>query len=391
MVLPILIAAILVTAASVAPQAVHAATSTMSSVPPNALISQEAPAVQSWAKAQGSTGIFWDSGSRAFVARVPNSQMAAARTSLARTSAWQAAGMTLPVRTLPATASAKDVNAGLALLARQDWAPGVKKYSWSFYYDVQRDVTVVQTNAPAALTEPLLRLIKAPIDLQHSAFNQDATRNNDVSPFYGGAGIVDTSTNEQCTAGFAVSNELGDIMLLTAGHCGNVGDKFRVLGTATQSGTTPVGIGFIKGPYPTYDSMAILCQVNTCANTYAGRLWISGTQSEPVKGESRPAVGESDWFTSGSVTNYHGGRTIDSLTATICTGGQCTGSLVSFHGTTVCGPGDSGSPLFEELNGSQKGAWVGGTYVGANGSEMYAENWFTLKGLYSGGPEVVTG
>jgi hypothetical protein len=298
--------------------------------------------------------------------------MTAAQTSLTTTRrTWRAARMTLPVRVFPATASAQDVNAGLALLARQDWAPGVKRYSWDFYYDVQRDVTVVQTNAPVTLTTALRHLIKNPIDLQHSAYHQDKTRNNDTFPFYGGAGIVDTTTREQCTAGFATKNQLGDVLLMTAGHCGNPGDKFRVVGTATRTGTTTVGIGFEKLTYPTYDSMAIICATQQCSGLYVGRVWISASTSEPVKGAATPVVGQDNWFTSGSVTNYRGSRTIDSLSATLCTNGQCTHSLMSFHGNTntVCRSGDSGLPVFQEQAGAGLGAYVGGTYVGANLNE----------------------
>lgn len=336
----------------------------------------DAVRVTAWADAHNATGTFWDPAAHTFVVRVPDTPSGGTRAvdAAARQDA-ALAGLSNPVTVRPAAASEQDIDVDLKILADQAWTAGVRDYTWSFFYDVQRDVIVIQTLAPSAVTDPLRALLHSPIDLQHAGFDQHATRNDDVPPFYGGAGVRNEQSSEQCTTGFAVQDQFDEVYLTTAGHCGDVGDRINTLGTMSHAG---IIVGFIlrKLPFPLYDSALIFC---SCTPTYAARIWTSGTTHEAIGGTATPVVGQNNWFTSGSVSNYHGGRTIDSTNAQLCTNGNCTPGIMAFHGTTLCRSGDSGAPVFQEVSGKAR---VGGVYIGAAGTTMYAEKWNTLQAGY---------
>src|SRR5262249_12086306 len=51
------------------------------------------------------------------------------------------------------------------------------------------------------------------------------SRDNDSPPWSGGAEIINTSIGAGCTSGFGVNSPLGPA-ILTAGHCGDLGNRF---------------------------------------------------------------------------------------------------------------------------------------------------------------------
>ena len=69
----------------------------------------------------------------------------------------------------------------------------------------------------------------------------DFGRFNDTAPFNGGAAIVNPGRGLECSSGFSVANQFGQRFLLTAGHCGQVGDQWQTA-TGGPIGTTPLTV-----------------------------------------------------------------------------------------------------------------------------------------------------
>jgi hypothetical protein len=76
--------------------------------------------------------------------------------------------------------------------------------------------------------QPAIALPKAdvPVTVVRQERPRLASRHDDWSPWAGGATIWNQTGGWICTSGFGVRNDAGDKFVLTAGHCGEIGDTF---------------------------------------------------------------------------------------------------------------------------------------------------------------------
>ena len=269
------------------------------------------PLIEQLTKSQDSSGYYWDETAKQFVIRVSSSHQT--RTA----QALKAAKMSAPVRLEHAAASQEAVDGTLALIESRRWLPTGRKFDLAFYYDAVKDVTVVQTNAPASATEALKRAAQTPLEVQHTKLEQQS-RSADPSPHFGGAKITNLFTSDSCTSGFAVVDGLGHRYMITAGHCGEHSDPFS---------SSQYDFGWItnKAPYPTFDLAALTC---TCGG-YVAQVYITDTSSATVHGATAATVGATGFYTSGQTTKTQGGRRIISTNATFCREGGCTHQMMA--------------------------------------------------------------
>lgn len=330
------------------------------------------PLVEQWAKGQGGSGYYWDEATKQFVVRVTGEQRSKAKAALT------ASRMSTTVRLETAVASKEAVDETLALVEGRDWYPGGKTSNISFYYDPFKDVTAVQTDAPASAVDTLKRTARTPILVEHGAPEQ-TSRFNDAPPHFGAAKIVNERAGNSCTAGFSmIDTNNGNIYMVTAGHCGERSDEF-------YSGQYKYGRIVNKASYPATDAAALACD---CPD-YQRKFYIDTNATITPDGSITPVAGRENLFTSGAESNSTTGRKITSINATSCTtGGACTRDLIATEGGPRIYVGDSGAPMYEINNG----VWLYGIVVShaqSSASKVFATKVSTLERVFNlkvGGP-----
>lgn len=105
------------------------------------------------------------------------------------------------------------------VVSDRKWNAEAGKYGAGTYYDAKQDKVIVQTDAPASVTDSLLDAHPGEIELQPARFEaQSSTRYNATSPFYGGAAL--TNGRGKCTSGVTVKSVFTGVReLTTAAHC----------------------------------------------------------------------------------------------------------------------------------------------------------------------------
>ena len=166
-------------------------------------------------------------------------------------------------------------------------------------------------------------------------------RQNDISPYWGGAHWYNLTTGGQCSTGFAV--RWGDVpRMLTAAHCGANGNLARI-GNATQPATT------ITADVNPRDTQMLNPPQG---RTYQGRIytgpWNSST-SLKVIGSAVDYVG--NWIcTSGSFSGEHCNARVYAVNTSVLGIFPLTYAAkvpgIPAAGNCIVAPGDSGGPVF---------------------------------------------
>src|SRR4051794_5652918 len=128
-------------------------------------------------------------------------------------------------------------------IAGREFGRGADKYSYSSHLDLQTGKVVLQTDAPASVTERLVEEHPEEIELREGEPVEDLfNRRDDIAPFWNGASIQ--SGGGTCSTGFTVRKPSGARFITTAAHCFGVGATVRTptgtfVGSVTQRG--PLG------------------------------------------------------------------------------------------------------------------------------------------------------
>jgi hypothetical protein len=261
------------------------------------------------------------------------------------------------------------------------------QYTFASYLDSAGQV-VVDTNAPSSvisgltsLSDPGQRRAVGKARIKRSRIRDTFHRRDDVSPFWGGAGI--TNAGGICSAGYAVRNSLGRLFSVTAGHCFANGANALV-----ESGLRSYGT--VSGRrLPTVTGHAMDMELLS-GQTYAGRVYTGGvvsTTSRGVAAAGAASAGYSNYCHSGRTTGENCGHTATSTNAQVCTSSGCKSPVIAFTGGTMIQGGDSGG-AFYAVDSAGK-AWIRGNVIATNGTTGWAQPWTTVASQY--GVSIVTG
>lgn len=134
---------------------------------------------------------------------------------------------------------------------------------------------------------------------------QQASRQADTAPFYGGASLAVSQSNhdQACTTGMKVFRS-GTAALVTAAHCGDPGTaKYTPAGTNVGTmGTWSAGTYRCGGT--TGDDMALIS-----GKSYGRYIYLGGVNSStsgPVINAGNPAVGVAQYRYSGAASGENG-------------------------------------------------------------------------------------
>jgi hypothetical protein len=251
-------------------------------------------------------------------------------------------------------------------------APGE---SFGLYSDTRRGKVILETNAPAAAVAEVVGTDAAMVEVRSQAVTDYFSRRDDISPYWGGAGIRTASSI--CSAGYAVRNGAGTRFMVTAGHCAPNGAtettelNGRVFGTVSGNGLPSKDMELLGG------------------QSYGSAIYGGGVDSASgyhVAGAGDPVVGFANYCHSGRTTGENCGHTAVSTTATVCTTSGCKFPVTAFQGGVLPQGGDSGAPFFVGGGGTDK--HIRGHVIAGNGTTSYAELWSNVAAKY--GVTIVT-
>ena len=253
-------------------------------------------------------------------------------------------------------------------VAKREFSPSAKQYSYASYLDLKTGKVVLETDAPESVTDPLTDEFPRAIERRDQTVRDMWDRRNDVPSFWGGSSIK--SGGGVCTSGFAVQKPSGQRFLTTAAHCFGVG-----AGVLTTDGNTFVGTvterGLLGSPWFWNNRDMELIG----GSSYAGRIFVGGTSSTSsaqVVGASDPVPGFTGYCTSGQTSGEQCGITVQSNDAIVCTGTGCKWPVVSYTGGPA-NPGDSGAPMY--IPGAAGQVYARGHVIAGDGVTSYAEKW----------------
>ena len=206
--------------------------------------------------------------------------------------------------------------------------------------DLQTGHVVLQTDAPASVTE---RLVKEhpEIELRDGKPAEDLfNRRDDIPSFWGGASIQ--SGGATCSTGFTVRKPSGARFITTAAHCYGVGATVRtptstLVGTVTQRGTL--------GSFWFWDNrdMELIGGQSYAARVYTGGIFSSS--SKAVVGAGDPVAGFTGYCSSGQTSGEQCNQTVQSTGAIVCTQTGCKWPVIEYTGGPSQ-PGDSGGSFY---------------------------------------------
>jgi hypothetical protein len=163
------------------------------------------------------------------------------------------------------------------------------------------------------------------------------SRGNDSPPWSGGAEIVNTSIGAGCTSGFGVNTPGGGRAILTAGHCGNPGN--RITDGAGE---------FIGNVGPDDNNFDVLI-VPTSAVT--NRIYVGGgnsNQQRTVTSGGAPFIGERLCQSGNTSANAVGGPICNLQVQFEGTDSQRLWEARQLDGQIAARPGDSGGPVYND-------------------------------------------
>ena len=186
----------------------------------------------------------------------------------------------------------------------------------------------------------------------------------DSQPHWGGARIWNNRTEQACSSGFVVDTETEGKAMITAAHCGLVGDNFH-------SGQN-IGYGEMKrrGPFPEKD-MAV---INSDTQNYDDDIFMN-----PIRAQDDPIdVSGSRVVDAGDHVCISGPSSLASCTLHVVaingrwcssTAGGCRENLIRYDlSEHACDLGDSGAPVFSRANDNPRTALITGIHI-ARGSQ----------------------
>jgi hypothetical protein len=260
-------------------------------------------------------------------------------------------------------------------------------YTFASYLDSSGHV-VLDTNAPASVASSVTSLSNlgqrravGHAKIHRSKISDTFNRRDDVSPFWGGAGI--TNSGGICSSGYAVRNSVGSVFSVTAGHCFANGANALV-----ESGLRSYGT--VSGRrLPTITGQPMDMEL-LGGQSYAGRVYTGGvvsTTSRGVAAAGGAVVGYNNYCHSGRTTGENCGHTATSTNAQVCTSSGCKSPVIAFTGGNMIQPGDSGG-AFYAVDSAGK-AWIRGNVIATNGTTGWATPFTTVASQY--GVSIVTG
>src|SRR3954454_23487425 len=233
-------------------------------------------------------------------------------------------------------------------IAGREFSPEAEKFSYSSHLDLQTGRVVLQTDAPATVTERLVKEHPDEIDLQDGKPVEDLfNRRDDVPSFWGGAAIQ--SGGATCSTGFSVRKPSGARFITTAAHCYGVGATVRTptgtfVGNVTQRGTI--------GSFWFWDNRDVEL---IGGSSYAPRVYTGGvfsTSSRGVVGAGDPVAGFTGYCSSGQTSGEQCNQTVQSTQAIVCTQTGCKWPIIEYTGGPAR-PGDSGGSFYLPSGSSQ--------------------------------------
>lgn len=209
----------------------------------------------------------------------------------------------------------------------------------------------------------------APVFHAKGQRSRTSSRFNDYPKFWGGGKLTGPAG---CTTGFAFTYGVGGSFMLTAGHCGSIGDSFY-----NGDGSWYIGSGDSKHAY--HD--VLLIYVPEGANP---KIFTSDNGYRKVTGYERMYTGEKVCYF-GTTSGLRCNLTVTSETNYSFTyEGHTYGDLTKINGDPTQG-GDSGGPVF--WRGSSSNAIVLGTITGGNPAPFaIVQDVYTAMADFSGWP-----
>lgn len=192
---------------------------------------------------------------------------------------------------------------------------------------------IVKTDGPALSAVPD---VGVPARVSAEPRMRPVARGNDAAPWSGGARIVNTSIGAGCTSGFGV-NTPGGPAVLTAGHCGNAGNRF----------TDGAGefIGNVGGVDKNFDVLVIP------TTSVSNRIYIgngaSNTQRTVTSGGA-PFIGELLCQSGNTSANAVGSEICNLQVQFEGTDSQRLWEARQLNGQLAARPGDSGGPVYDD-------------------------------------------
>jgi hypothetical protein len=257
-------------------------------------------------------------------------------------------------------------------IAGRGFGRGAQKFSYSSHLDLQTGRVVLQTDAPASVTERLVEE-HPEIELRDAApVERLFHRRDDIPSFWGGASIQ--SGGGTCSTGFAVRKPSGTRFMTTASHCFAVGAPVstptgRLVGTVTQRG--------MQGSFWPWDNRDVEL---IGGQSYAGRVYTGGvfsTSSKAVVGAGDPVAGFGGYCSSGQTTGEQCGQVVLSTDALLCAGGSCDWPTIMYVGGPAR-PGDSGGPFY--LPNAAGQVFASGSVIAGDGTTSFAARWSVMAG-----------
>jgi hypothetical protein len=256
-------------------------------------------------------------------------------------------------------------------IAGREFGPDAQKYSYASHLDLQTGRVLLETDAPASVTERLVEE-HPEISLREAKPAQDLfNRQDDIPPFWGGAAIQ--SGGAGCSTGFTVRNSAGTRFTTTAAHCFPVGATVRtptntLVGTVTQRGTL--------GSWWFFDNrdVELIGGQSYGARVYTGGVFSS--TSKAVVGAGDPVAGVTGYCTSASTSGEQCNQTVQSTGAIVCTGTGCKWPVIQYAGGPAQ-PGDSGGSMYIPSGSSQ--VFARGAVIAGNGTTSFAEPWSRIS------------
>jgi len=257
-------------------------------------------------------------------------------------------------------------------IAGREFAPDAAKFGYSSHLDLQTGRVVVQTDAPAEVTERLLKEHPDEIELRDGKPLEDLFhRRDDIPSFWGGASIQ--SGGATCSTGFTVRKPSGARLITTAAHCYGVGATVRTptstfVGNVTQRGT--LGSIFF------WDNRDVEL---IGGSSYAPRVYTGGvfsTSSRGIVGAGNPVAGFTGYCSSGQTSGEQCQQTVQSTQAIVCTQTGCKWPIIEYTGGPAR-PGDSGGSFYLPSGSTQ--AHARGAVIAGDGTTSYAEKWSRMS------------
>jgi hypothetical protein len=256
-------------------------------------------------------------------------------------------------------------------IAGREFGPDAQKYSYASHLDLRTGRIVLETDAPASVTEGLAKE-HPEIELRDSKPVTDQfNRRDDIPSFWGGAAIQ--SGGATCSTGFAVRNSSGTRFMTTAAHCYGVGATVRtptntLVGTVTQRGTL--------NSWWFFDNRDVEL---IGGQSYAARVYTGGifsTSSKAVVGAGDPVAGVTGYCSSGQTSGEQCNQTVQSTGAMACTATGCKWPVIQYVGGPSQG-GDSGGSFYIPSGSGQ--VFARGAVIAGNGTTSFAEPWSRIS------------